>query len=53
MENYVKIILKAYKVMRIVPGHYAPVEDQVINFVDWCVKQLRDGIHDRIRIIYF
>jgi phenylpropionate dioxygenase-like ring-hydroxylating dioxygenase large terminal subunit len=22
------------------PGPYAPVEDQVINFVDWCVEQL-------------
>jgi Rieske 2Fe-2S family protein len=26
------------------PGPYAPVEDQVINFVDWCVKQLKEGI---------
>lgn len=25
------------------PGLYAPVEDQVINFVDWCVSQLRKG----------
>ncbi|MFZ1527811.1 MAG: aromatic ring-hydroxylating dioxygenase subunit alpha [Ferruginibacter sp.] len=23
------------------PGPYAPVEDQVINFVDWCVEQLK------------
>jgi Rieske 2Fe-2S family protein len=23
------------------PGPYAPVEDQVINFVDWCVRQLK------------
>ena len=23
------------------PGPYAPVEDQVVNFVDWCVTQLR------------
>ena len=23
------------------PGPYAPVEDQVINFVDWCVNQLK------------
>jgi phenylpropionate dioxygenase-like ring-hydroxylating dioxygenase large terminal subunit len=23
------------------PGPYAPVEDQVVNFVDWCVEQLR------------
>lgn len=27
------------------PGPYAPVEDQVINFVDWCVKQLQDGLN--------
>jgi glycine betaine catabolism A len=26
------------------PGPYAPVEDQVVNFVDWCVQQLKDGI---------
>jgi phenylpropionate dioxygenase-like ring-hydroxylating dioxygenase large terminal subunit len=26
------------------PGTYAPVEDQVINFVDWCVQQLKNGI---------
>ncbi len=25
------------------PGPYAPVEDQVINFVDWCVGQMRKG----------
>jgi phenylpropionate dioxygenase-like ring-hydroxylating dioxygenase large terminal subunit len=23
-------------------GPYAPVEDQVVNFVDWCVQQLRN-----------
>jgi phenylpropionate dioxygenase-like ring-hydroxylating dioxygenase large terminal subunit len=23
------------------PGPYAPVEDQVINFVDWCITQLK------------
>lgn len=28
------------------PGPYAPVEDQVVNFVDWCVKQLKEGIHE-------
>lgn len=27
------------------PGPYAPVENQVINFVDWCVKQLKDGMN--------
>jgi glycine betaine catabolism A len=26
------------------PGIYAPVEDQVINFVDWCVGEMRKGI---------
>jgi len=26
------------------PGPYAPVEDQVINFVDWCVTQLRNDL---------
>jgi Rieske 2Fe-2S family protein len=26
------------------PGPYAPVEDQVINFIDWCVARLKDGI---------
>lgn len=23
------------------PGPYAPVEDQVVNFVDWCITQLK------------
>lgn len=26
-------------------GPYAPVEDQVINFVDWCVEQLKQGMN--------
>lgn len=26
------------------PGLYAPVEDQVINYVEWCVTQLRKGL---------
>jgi phenylpropionate dioxygenase-like ring-hydroxylating dioxygenase large terminal subunit len=26
------------------PGPYAPVEDQVINFVEWCVGEMRKGI---------
>ena len=38
-NNFKGIQSDAYK-----PGPYAPVEDQVVNFVDWCVKQLRDGI---------
>ena len=36
-NNFKGIQSNAYK-----PGPYAPVEDQVINFVDWCVKQLRE-----------
>ena len=32
------------------PGPYAPVEDQVVNFVNWCVKQLRDGIYVPVRV---
>lgn len=32
------------------PGPYAPVEDQVVNFVDWCVKQLREAIHDAVPV---
>jgi Rieske 2Fe-2S family protein len=26
------------------PGPYAPVEDQVVNFVDWCVGELKKGL---------
>ncbi len=26
------------------PGPYAPVEDQVVNFVDWCVEQLKNEV---------
>ncbi|MFI5132500.1 MAG: aromatic ring-hydroxylating dioxygenase subunit alpha [Chitinophagales bacterium] len=25
------------------PGPYAPVEDQVVNFVDWCIERLKEG----------
>jgi predicted outer membrane repeat protein len=28
------------------PGPYAPVEDQVVNFVDWCVEQLKLGVQE-------
>lgn len=28
------------------PGPYAPVEDQVINFVDWCVDRLKEGLSE-------
>jgi phenylpropionate dioxygenase-like ring-hydroxylating dioxygenase large terminal subunit len=26
------------------PGQYAPVEDQVVNFVDWCVGEMKKGL---------
>lgn len=35
-NNFKGITSSAYK-----PGPYADVEDQVVNFVDWCVKQLQ------------
>ena len=35
-NNFKGILSNAYR-----PGPYAPVEDQVINFVDWCVKELK------------
>lgn len=35
-NNFKGIESNAYK-----PGPYGPVEDQVINFVDWCVTQLQ------------
>ena len=38
-DNFKGIKSNAYR-----PGPYAPVEDQVINFVDWCVKQLKNGL---------
>jgi len=38
-NNFRGIQSNAYR-----PGPYAPVEDQVINFVDWCVTQLKKGI---------
>jgi len=44
-NNFKGIQSNAYK-----PGPYAPVEDQVVNFVDWCVKQLREGIHDAVPV---
>jgi phenylpropionate dioxygenase-like ring-hydroxylating dioxygenase large terminal subunit len=28
------------------PGPYAPVEDQVINFVEWCVGEMRKGLRN-------
>jgi len=44
-NNYKGIQSNAYQ-----PGPYAPVEDQVVNFVDWCVKQLKEGIHDEVPV---
>jgi glycine betaine catabolism A len=29
------------------PGPYAPVEDQVINFVEWCVGEMRKGLEEK------
>jgi phenylpropionate dioxygenase-like ring-hydroxylating dioxygenase large terminal subunit len=30
------------------PGPYAPVEDQVINFVEWCVGEMRKGLNEKL-----
>ena len=30
------------------PGPYAPVEDQVINFVEWCVTEMRKGLEEKL-----
>jgi phenylpropionate dioxygenase-like ring-hydroxylating dioxygenase large terminal subunit len=38
-NNFRGIESSAYR-----PGPYAPVEDQVVNFVDWCVERLREGV---------
>jgi phenylpropionate dioxygenase-like ring-hydroxylating dioxygenase large terminal subunit len=38
-NNYRGIQSDAYK-----PGPYAAVEDEVVNFVDWCVKELSAGL---------
>jgi phenylpropionate dioxygenase-like ring-hydroxylating dioxygenase large terminal subunit len=38
-NNFKGIKSNAYK-----PGPYAPVEDQVINFVDWCINEMKKGI---------
>jgi phenylpropionate dioxygenase-like ring-hydroxylating dioxygenase large terminal subunit len=38
-NNFKGIQSNAYK-----PGPYAPVEDQVVNFVDWCVENLKKGL---------
>jgi phenylpropionate dioxygenase-like ring-hydroxylating dioxygenase large terminal subunit len=38
-NNFRGIQSNAYK-----PGPYAPVEDQVVNFVDWCVGELKKAL---------
>ena len=38
-NNFKGIKSDAYK-----PGPYAPAEDQVLNFVNWCVEQLKQGV---------
>jgi Rieske 2Fe-2S family protein len=38
-NNFRGIETKGYR-----PGPYAPAEDQVINFVDWCVNQLKEKL---------
>ena len=40
-NNFKGIQSNAYQ-----PGPYAPVEDQVVNFVDWCVGQIRKNLAD-------
>jgi len=35
-NNFKGILSNAYS-----SGPYAPVEDQVVNFIDWCVKELK------------
>jgi phenylpropionate dioxygenase-like ring-hydroxylating dioxygenase large terminal subunit len=40
-NNFKGIQSNAYR-----PGPYAPVEDQVVNFVDWCVGQLKNGVKE-------
>lgn len=42
-NNFRGIQTKGYR-----PGPYAPVEDQVINFVEWCVSQLKKGLHQAV-----
>ncbi|MBL7740920.1 MAG: aromatic ring-hydroxylating dioxygenase subunit alpha [Chitinophagaceae bacterium] len=38
-NNFKGILSSAYR-----PGPYAPVEDQVMNFVNWCVARLKEGL---------
>jgi phenylpropionate dioxygenase-like ring-hydroxylating dioxygenase large terminal subunit len=41
-NNFRGIQSNAYR-----PGPYAPVEDQVTNFVDWCVNELKTHMRER------
>jgi Rieske 2Fe-2S family protein len=41
-NNFKGIQSNAYR-----PGPYAPVEDQVINFVDWCAEELRKELNGK------
>ncbi|HCW07511.1 MAG TPA: Rieske (2Fe-2S) protein [Cytophagales bacterium] len=38
-NNFRGILSQAYQ-----PGPYAPVEDQVVNFIDWCINKLKSGL---------
>lgn len=42
-NNFKGIQSSAYQ-----PGPYAPVEDQVVNFVDWCVNRMKEGIEPEL-----
>lgn len=44
-NNHRGIQSSAYK-----PGPYAPVEDQVVNFINWYVKQLEKGVHEKVLV---
>ena len=40
-NNFKGIQSNAYQ-----PGPYAPVEDQVVNFVDWCVREIKKSVNE-------
>lgn len=40
-NNFKGIQSNAYR-----PGPYAPVEDQVVNFVDWCVAAIKKSVNE-------
>jgi Rieske 2Fe-2S family protein len=39
-NNFKGILSSAYQ-----PGPYAPVEDQVMNFVEWCISRMKEGLN--------